>query len=316
MNRLVICFLTCLAIPCFGELSSFRITEENDVFTLNNDDQDYTQGMEIQAYYAPEVVGPAGDIVMRGFRIHQLMYTPSDITSTVTPSEDHMWAGLLGLYYDKVVFKDKSAHMLSAGVYLIGPDYSFSEETQRQVHKIIGSKDPSWEGDVVDNEIGVNFGYRYDRQIYHGEIGFLSGDLQVYSGADLGTVFIDAYAGSTVRFGYNVPNDFEIYSINPTVARTTTLKGKSKYSFYGIASTEGKGYLHNLPVEGSLFTDSPSRDAEPFVGFLNAGIAFGFPAGSYKGTLSWLYNWRTKEFKEQEDHISYGSVSFSLLSEF
>ena len=110
--------------------------------------------------------------------------------------------------------KDRSYHGLKFVTGVVGP-WSLAEETQSEVHRLIGNDQSQGWDYQLENEPIFNFAYEY-RHKFH-----LAGDRNKWSlqalplaGGWLGNMLIQGQAGGLLRFGYNVPDDF-----GPTLVR-------------------------------------------------------------------------------------------------
>ena len=145
--------------------------------------------------------------------IQQVHITPNDIERSDPIYNDTPYAGIalahLSLFaWDDAVFDQ---YRLSLGV--VGKR-AMTKEVQENIHRFTGSKNPrGW-----DNQIGergsVGFGYlrgmRGYEQTYEEGYAF-EWFYSVYG--DLGNTFIGGGAGTLVRYGKNMPRNFDVPSI-------------------------------------------------------------------------------------------------------
>lgn len=314
----------------FGTLSFYL---ENDAFC--GTDENYTNGALI-SWTSPALkryrddanagalAGVFDDISWTGggeyerhvaISLGQAMYTPVDVANPALLPDQRPYAGWLyvglGIVWQNT--KVKNSLMLSLGV--VGP-WSYAEETQRFVHKRLGQRYPQGWDNQLGNEIGINLAYekKWRLRMMKNTNG-LSWDALPYVGAALGNVNTSANAGTEIRFGYNLPDDFGTGGIAETANTPSAISNpayakpwKRPFGMHVFARAEGRAVLRNIFLDGNTFRDSTSVDKYPFVADLSVGAAI-----NWKNTkLTYALVYRTKEFDGQQHGQMFGSVTLSF----
>lgn len=303
---------------------------ENDVFC--GTDQHYTNGVKVSTLSAdlvtwgqtgwrqtfverlPFVNRPEGQKNL-GLAFGQNIYTPSNIE---TPTPDPLDRPYGGWSYLEVAFVSKTPSVsdtiaLQAGI--IGP-HSGAEETQRTIHRWVGSPRPrGWDYQLRD-EVGINMAYERRWRLFARSLLQAVGvDLIPHAGASVGNVQTYANAGGTVRFGYNLPSDFGVQLARPgSVGGTPTddldprVALERNFSVFVFGAADGRAVARDIFLDGNTFRHSRSVPKEPFVADLSAGV--GFIAGRWQ--LTYTQVWRTREFeRERGTFNNFGSLTLS-----
>lgn len=300
------------------EGSVLSITEENDLFVRT--DRHYTQGLKItemfQDDYMPnfllkfsEHTPPLGmkiEASKFGLSVGQNLYTPANIDVASYIPNDRPYAGwlYLGLILqrrgqtgaDRPVLDN-----LELNLGLIGPE-ALGDEAQTTVHRLRGFHLPRGWGNQLRTEPGLQL--KYARLWRHRvECGNWAGELIPHAGLSLGNVATFANLGGTVRFGYNVPNDFGPQYIDlPTVESGTESPHWGAYLFAGL---DGRAMAYTAFLDGNLFESSHRIEKRVLVGDYKIGATLVLK----RAEVSYTYVVRSKEFYGQSDKDGFGSVS-------
>jgi lipid A 3-O-deacylase len=181
---------------------------------------------------------------------------------------------------------------LDAGV--IGPE-SLAEETQKSWH---GTAPQGWDNQLK-TEPGINL--RYDRSVL---LAFRSretpwgGDIIPFFQVSAGNVHSFVGVGSTFRFGYNVPNEFEALHE----------KQPGKWGAYLFTTAEGRWVWRNIFLDGNTFRDSHSVDKRPLVGDVKVGLTLVLK----NVELSAAHTLVSQEFKGQKSLDTYGTAVITV----
>jgi Uncharacterized protein conserved in bacteria len=160
-----------LSVPQKGfaqtEFNWSSLTWDNDAF-LGNDDDGYTNGMYIALYQLKEYEQPSNapwllrplmwsltekaDVGLNAYTIGQAMITPQN-TETETPAEDDLpYSGLLFLNNSYLSIHQNYTDKISTTIGIVGP-LSLAEESQKTIHKWIGSGEPKGWDTQLKNEL-------------------------------------------------------------------------------------------------------------------------------------------------------------------
>lgn len=243
-----------------------------------------------------------------GVTVGQVMFSPDNLNVRTLIKDDRPYAGYLygsvGLLSDTGYRLD---HLqLTAGI--IGPS-SLAEKTQKFVHDVGGFTNPlGWDNQLKD-EFGVILTYeRKWRGIYEFSQFGLAVDLTPHIGASLGNVHTNVNMGLTARIGYDLPSDYGVPLIRPSLPGSDFFSPTKGIGWYVFIGAEGRAVAHNIFLDGNTFKDSHSVDKKIFVGGLQAGLAV--TLGSAR--LSYTHIIRTDEFDGQDTTEEFGALNLSI----
>jgi lipid A 3-O-deacylase len=311
-----------LALPALAqEKSTLSLTLENDSFL--GTDRYYTQGMRVEYLHrADQTPDWAGKVMTNifnggmsierarvGFALGQEFYTPSNLKSVAPVPGDRPYAGWL---HGSVILRRKGTlsafdnidvqdeFELDLGV--VGPE-SFSEETQRWWHGVVGYDTPRGWANQLETEPAVqtflNRSFRFGVRTEN-DWGF---DVIPHLRAAIGNVYVFGELGVTLRAGYNLPRTFvrspmESYNTHPG-------SSSSNFSAYLFTGVDGRVVGRNLFLDGNTWTSSPSVDKELFVADMRVGGAIRYSAVEVVASLVH----RTREFKTQTRDENFISIT-------
>ena len=308
LTSLVVFF--CFVSSVFA--GGLTLKEENDVFAIPHTDHYYTQGLEIQ--YVGDAVKDGNTISRKMYGIRNLMYTPTDIENPAPQPWDRPWAGLTAGTYSEWELKKGEFTTKQWVLGVVGP-WSQSEQIQTWFHGLIGSAKPMGWANQIPNEPILNYTWNRYNTVWSVGNGWAV-DLTSRYGYSVGTAFDNAEGGFIGRAGWNLPQDFGMVPIEPTLSLSDFF---DRFSLYLSAETLGRGVLHNVTLGGSLFQDGPYQELKPFVADNRIGASLGIR--DIFGTrtcldLSYSLVFRSREFYGQEMNMEYGSIGISLSRGF
>lgn len=247
-----------------------------------------------------------------GISVTQNIYTPRDISIPTVIVDERPYAAWL--YTTSALLKRGRTRggtpvldTWAVNVGVVGPG-ALGEEAQNSIHRIRSIELAQGWGNQLKNEPAVGVRYaralRYDAPL----AGSVQGQFLPFAGLQLDTVQTYASAGAQWRIGLNAPKDFGWRSIDDVVpasgGRPANGFRRGLYMFFGV---EGRAYAHNMLVGGSLYHDSHAVDMQPFLGEFKMG--FGYSGKRWE--LAYTHMVRSKEFKQQDDIDSFGSLSLA-----
>jgi len=317
--------LLLLSSPAFAtdkadDKGVWTLSYENDVFT--GTDSNYTNGVRA-AYASPETRIPgwmedAVDSVplfdSSGHKrweaaIGQSMFTPKNLTATALQTNDRPYAGWL--YGTVGVLSDTGRRLdefqLTLGV--VGP-LSRAEQTQKVVHRAIGSPIPQGWDNQLRTEPGIVLTYQrsFERSLKW-DMPFGTGmDITPGFGGNLGNIYTNANVGGFLRFGTDLESDYGPPVINPNLSGSDFFKPNKDFTWYLFTGVQGKAVARNIFLDGNTFTHSHSVDKQPFVGELQMGFVFSFLK---EVRMGYTQTFNTKEFIGQSQHNNFGVISLS-----
>ena len=279
------------------ESATWRLEYDNDVFF--NKDNKISSGWSLQKHSAvaqswgamkdvPGFVRRWGKIIptlseeglvyRAGIAIGQVIQTPGDLSRSDLIEDDVPYAGVLTLQATWYAFNDDEFRGFEITAGAVGSP-SLAEQTQKTVHKLIGSDDPRGWDNQLSTEPVINFNYMRKQKVWRGgNPAGLSFDTAIDGNVGLGNLFTQASAALEMRFGHNMPKGF-VYVPDPiglSMHYMASLKpaNPQAVSFYGTLVLRGSAFAHNIFLDGNTFRDSHSVDKEPFVGMAIAGLHY------------------------------------------
>lgn len=281
-------------------------TWENDA--IDGTDKHYTQGAKIDYLSADNTLpgflesfsavlpSVCYDLQAQkyGLGCGQEIYTPADLDNRNPIPDDRPYAGWLYLRSllqrrgraPLGMFTRETIH-LDLGV--VGPE-SLAEETQKEWH----SRSPQGWENQLRTEVAFLLGYRREYlATFRTAANTWGFDCLPYFSVAGGTLQAFANIGTTLRFGYQLPNEFA--AGNASVP----------WGIYAFATADGRTVFHNIFLDGNTFTESQRVDKETLVGELITGLTFVFP--HFEATVS--HTFRSREFTSQHGTDSFGAAA-------
>jgi lipid A 3-O-deacylase len=213
--------------------------------------------------------------------IGQNMYTPDDIKRSDLIQDDRPYAGVIYAAVGLHTSGSVRMNSLELALGVVGP-HSYAGAMQKEVHELIGSAVPNgWDNQLKDEPIVNIFYERTWKSIQSGAGGGLGYDVLPFLGGALGNAVTRGSTGVQVRFGWNLPNDFGISRIHPSLdskvfsdrQHPQPSTGSTRFGFYVFSSLNGMAVARNIFLDGNTFTDSHRVDKKPFVAEFAAGFS-------------------------------------------
>lgn len=304
---------------------TIKLNTENDAYLEPITDKYYTAGHSIgftseemdfsdkeisEKYKFLSTLGKIGlanypRVTRFNIDLSQEIYTPKDITAT--PDKfDRPYAGYLYLSLGMSNRNNEVEEHLWLNVGVVGP-YSFAEEVQNFVHEYI-SHDYlllGWDTQI-SNEFALNLYYQITRKflLYKGNI--ISSDFLLTSDTAVGNVDIHLGANMRFRVGHNLHVDFGVPKVNMSYKASPV--SSNDFSLYLFLGAGGRLVGRNIFIEGNTFSSGTGLKLNPFVYDFETGITV-----AYKGfRLSYIYSFKSREFRTQKNNSSNGSILLEL----
>ena len=293
---------------------------ENDLFYGN--DRNYTNGVRAAWLSGPDdtpdwavrtaawfPLFPERCCVRTEYAVGQNMYTPADISLSNPPPDDRPYAGWLYASIGVIAETDDRLDQLGLSIGVVGPA-SFAEQTQKFVHRHVGSPRPQGWDTQLDNEPGIVLTYQRSWREFVSRtlITGLPYDITPHVGGAFGNVFTYLDAGLMLRVGQNLPLDYGPPRIQPSLPGSGFFLAGDRFGWYLFAGVEGRAVAHNIFLDGNTFSDSRSVDKKPLVGDLQFGLALTWQ----DVRLSYTHVLRTAEFETQRGGDDFGALSLSV----
>lgn len=248
--------------------------------------------------------------------IGQNMYTPEDTERTELSVGDRPYAGLTYLEMGLHGKSNRRMHSWALILGAVGP-HSYAEDTQRVIHEWKDEDVPQgWPNQLKDEPVINLFFTQSSKILQRGDSNGWGYDIIPNWGAGFGNLFIGAYAGAQIRFGWNLPSDFGTSLIRPGSNTNASLSEQNprfsktfhEFGVHIFTGMDGTLVIRNLALDGNTFQTSHSVDKEPLIGAAMVGLGFTL----YRFKISFAHVYRTKEFKGQKDQEEYGSFTLSF----
>ncbi len=316
---------------------TFNLYFENDLFAET--DQNYTNGIRLAwvspdltdyikdrslprwirslnrrlTFFHPSYKGLQRNLV---FSIGQTIYTPSDINATQVVKDERPYAGWL---YSSMAYHIKNQNELDSleiQIGVVGPAAQ-GKETQDFIHDLRGfEKFQGWDNQL-ENELGIALIYEHKDKVInrtdrYGNFGY---DVITHFGGALGNVATYLNAGAEIRFGWLIPNDFGTSAVRPGGDNSAPgaywdprINNPDRWGVHAFISVDGRFVGRDIFLDGNTIRDSHSVDKKLGVADFAVGVSTVF--SGFKVSFAKVF--RTKEFKGQDHHHSYGSLSISF----
>jgi len=331
-------FLFCLSALFFvsstaqaQELASenkqyLSVSHENDMFG-GDSDRYYTSGVRITWFDSDIEVPPGIDMLadkiptfdlndktFTFYTFGQNLYTPADIRVRAQPQNDRPWAaflyGSVGLATPSYRADNSLSHVdeLEFTLGVVGPE-ALGEQSQKFIHKHISdSPIPQGWDNQLDFEPGfiVSWQRRFPFE-WEEQFGPVHARLEPNLSASLGNIRTNIGAGATLVFGSDRELDTPT-RVRPAIPGTGIfLSQDDTFNWQLFAGIEGRLVGRDIFLDGNSFSNSHSVDKEYTVGDLSTGISLFYD--DYR--LSYTFNVRSKEFKDQDEDSIFGSVTLT-----
>ena len=210
-------------------------------------------------------------------------------------------------------------------VGVIGP-LSLAEQAQNLVHDAFGDERFLGWDNQLENEPALQLALdrKYKSSNQSGAItpGFSADSIRSL-GLRLGNIETSATIGVEGRIGWNLPNDFGSYPIRPGAENRppSAAVNEDDVQIYdtkpvpGIhlfVTLEAKAVGYDFSLDGNLFRSSHRVSRRPWIAQAAIGISGqGYIAG-HGFRLALMHVYRTREYDEQLNDHSYGSIALSV----
>lgn len=323
----LVAFASIIALPlrsAAGQGPLITAIEENDDFALDGD-KHYTQGLKLSYLYSEDKtpdwsyrlahtlpdLGMEVEVPRFGYTLGQSIFTPKNVRSTTLVPNDRPYAGWL--YFGMTLQRQGKQGTIPVNdnfevdLGFIGPE-SLAQQAQAQWHTVGGWFLPKgWDNQIkTEPAITLKLNRQWKFSTTSQGVGL---ELIPHAGLSLGNVMTYAAAGATVRFGYHIPNDFGVHTIDSLANQTgDRSSGTHRFGWYIFAGVDGRAVLRNAFLDGNLYQPSPHVQKEPLVADFKTGLVFAFRR--FDIAASFVH--RTREYKGQPRCDQFGSLSLNL----
>jgi hypothetical protein len=298
---------------------AFTLLFENDIFGAQGNDRHYTQGLRFSYLTREERVWawvrngaralpfyPDGGRIRATYSIGQNLYTPENISTPDLVEDDRPYAAWLYAAVGLVADTRHSLDVIEFSVGVVGPA-AFGKELQSWVHGIIDSPDPQGWHNQLHNELTLQLFYeRKWRRAW--DWALLHFDATPHAGGALGNVFVQGAVGGTIRMGTDLPVDYGLPRIRPSLPGSEFFVPSKSLSAYVFGGLEGRVVLRNIFLDGNTFGGSHSVEKNLLVGDFQGGMALVV----LRVRLAFTYVYRTREFVGQSEADKFGAFTLSV----
>ena len=255
-----------------------------------------------------------------GYILGQKMFTPADIEDPDRNKNDRPYAGYLfaGAYWQRAT--EHTLDHFQVNVGLVGPS-TRARDIQREVHDLVSAREPrGWDHQLRDEPVIQGWFYKKWRWSPLDPAGPWAGrdmDLQILPqvGAAVGTAYRHVEMGSTLRVGFNMPDDFGRDRINDPVAATAQPRrgwGAHLFGYTGVRFVD-----HNMFLSGNNFrSGGHGVSPRPVVGEAQFGFAASYRGPKWTSQFSYAQNFQTDEFTSQAGTHSFATIILSITRAF
>lgn len=200
----------------------------------------------------------------------QMMVTPTDIESVPPNTQDLPYAGFLLWQPGIAAIHDKSTTYMSFLVGTSGP-LSFAEQSQKAVHKAIGSTIPQGWDFQLNNELLLGVSAAYFEQKHHWSIKNLEFDTVLGVYGSLGNLRSVIGSSAFIRLGKRLNDSHSVFAmfsgreINPVATEQSWFAYLGAIFYYE---------LNNMIFQGNSSSGNNSLKWDKQNGGITAGLAY------------------------------------------
>jgi len=288
---------------------------ENDTF--GGSDRFYTDGVSLSLAQTganwldgmmDRLPGSGGRRTV-SYEFGQLMYTPSDTTLPVPDPRDRPYAGILYAGLSLHLEQGNRYNGLKLVTGVVGP-WSLAEETQKQVHRWVGTALPQGWDYQLHNEPIFNLVYEHRRK--YRLVGLphrVAVEVLPLGNVMLGNVLTQGQLGGQLRVGYNLPDDFGTTLMRGMVhlppPRPAADAAAPRWSVYWFVGGNANLVARDLTLDGNTWKDSPRVAKERFVPAAELGMAVAI----HRFSAAFAYVFWGREFEGQDHHAEFGAFT-------
>lgn len=288
-----------------AKADSFALAAENDTLSLPKSDMNYTHGTSLK--YMREK--PLWIFDEWGVEVEQTIYGPPLLKIDELQPNDHPYCGYLSFNFIGDQWFDLGWADLSLehsfGLGGVGPN-SFSEDSQRIIHKWLGVKEPlGWKYQIKDEFI-VQYEFWANLNIPVFEEDVFTAYIVPRAGADVGG-FKDMLAtGLDLKFGLNPAENVG----HGMILSAPKNKKTSDWSAFLLVGVEGRCVFHDTSIDGGFFRESVyENQSEMWVGEFHWGCGLRYK----RFEVEYMQFIRSKEFETQSVKPNYGRIVLKWL---
>lgn len=181
----------------------------------------------------------------------EMIITPEDINESEPVYDDIAYAGTVGVHFSLYSWDEYEFDLFRVSVGAVGP-VSGAEYIQKYIHRLTNSTEPKGWDNQLDNHFALNFGYTKGLKSYTYNLNHNT-RLEWFNSlfADVGNYYTGFGAGTLLRFGQNMPHNFDTLTALMSVTATNQINFKDRNNKFGWALSAGTysnyvGYMYIL----------------------------------------------------------------------
>ena len=242
-----------------------------------------------------------------GYGLGQSIFTPEDTSSRALIPKDRPYAGWLYVSLSLVADTGRRLDSLELDLGIVGPA-ALGQDVQNNFHDLIGVGRSNGWGRQLDNEPGLVLYYeRKWRKLKEFSAHGLGVDVTPHLGGSVGNVFTYLAGGLAIRFGQDLPGDYGLPRIRPSLPGSSFFVPEDEFGWYVFADAEGRLIARNILLDGNTFSDSHDVSKRIPVGDFQIGLALTFDFLR----ITYSHVFRTREFRGQSRADQFGAISLS-----
>ena len=261
-----------------SNLSQFNFYFENDF--IYKTDKYYSNSVKLQWLTQK-------NNILYNFGIVQDMYTPAYHELSFVEYGDHPYTGRVEGNFGLSLIDGATMVSLDIGIGYTG-EYTYAKEAMEALHNLLASNPifGGWEYQTPTQIVGrISVSQKERYIIVDGYLDFISN-----IGANFSNFQSNIYAGYQCRIGYNLPNDFGLYSnLSKSINYIDPTNIIHAYALVGLQAE----YIDN-----DLSIDHPSTPQYHQVGTLTTGFSLVY----HDFSASMLFSKETKRFHSQDSN--------------
>lgn len=308
---------------------AFNLSIENDTRNIGGPGSDnaYTSGFKIAYVYAPDrtprwalpfveftkLSARAGDTAATNFSLalgHQI-YTPNDIAKVELIPEDRPYAAWLYVGIIAQLQEERKSQVIEFDIGYIGPE-AIGEPVQNLYHRAAGVDPAQGWNNQLGSEPTLQLTYQQRQKFFALKTTEKRNYLDIipFFGAAFGNIAINAYAGTIVRLGTNLPGDFGPTRSSSPEGETFLQADRKKWhdsDLYYFISARVTGVGRNIFLDGNTFHSGPRVHKIPVIGETEIGVGALF----YNWNMTWSFVSRSPEFRERSNYNSFAAIKIT-----
>jgi lipid A 3-O-deacylase len=249
-------------------------------------------------------------VVRTSYGLGQTMFTPAQLSAINPPENQRPYAGFLFGEFDIIETNEREQNAFGVQLGIIGPA-SIAEDAQKLIHAAEGRTKPLGWNTQLRDEPGLVFTFEHSTRFVLKKSALRDlVEIEPHFGSAVGNVYDYANAGAAVRLGFDMPDDYILSPIEPSVPGAGFFKPVATFGAYIFASIDERGIARNIFLDGNSFQASRHVDKETFVNDVQYGAVMALD----RYRLSVTHTLRSREFETQPAPDEF--TTFTLSARF